>query len=107
MRLTARLFPEPDLRASRAPGPMLLLRDLFLLSANVVATSIVAFSLSVTLRGETPLVDLRGRRVAGSVASSCEAIVTDLWLINRHSFNSTRSDGHGDKRGRAQCSIQA
>ena len=53
---------------------MLLLRDFFLDSASVLPMSIVAFSLSMPLRGETPLVDFRGRLVAGSVASGLGAI---------------------------------
>ncbi len=76
-RRTARLFPEPEARASNAPGPMLLLRDFFLDAARVLATSIVAFSLSIAFLGETPLVDLRGRRVAGTVASPSGAIAAD------------------------------
>ena len=54
---------------------MLLLRSFFLLAAAVEAKptdaprSMVAFSLSVVLEGEKPVVDLRVRRVAGNVAS--------------------------------------
>lgn len=76
--LTIRRFPDVDLSASRPPGPMLLLRSFFLLAAAVEArppgapkSSMVAFSLSVALEGEKPVVDLRVRRVAGS-AASCE-----------------------------------
>lgn len=70
---TTRRFPEPALRASIPPGPMLLLRDLdfFLFSASVVPAprSTVALSLSMAL------VDLRVRRVAGSVVSPAMVIM--------------------------------
>jgi len=75
-KLTARLFPLPDVSASRAPGPILLLRDFFRDSAIVVPMSIVAFSLSTAFLGETPVVDFRGRLVAGTVTSAWGAIVS-------------------------------
>jgi len=72
---TARRFPLPDLRASRAPGPILLLRDFFLDSASVLPISMVAFSLSTAFLGETPVVDFLGRLVAGTVTSAWGAMV--------------------------------
>lgn len=64
---TTRRFPEPALRASSPPGPILLLRDFafFLFSASVgpAPRSTVALSLS------TALVDLRVRRVVGKAVS--------------------------------------
>lgn len=55
---------------------MLLLRDFFLFAASVLPTSTVAFSLSdVFLFGERAPIDLRVRRVAGSVTSPFGAIV--------------------------------
>lgn len=74
--LTALRFPFALFRASRPPGPILLLRDFFLLSARVLPTSIVAFSLSpFFLKDEVAPMDLRVRRVEGSVASPNEAIL--------------------------------
>lgn len=74
--LTALRFPFALFRASRPPGPILLLRDFFLLSARVLPTSIVAFSLSpFFLEDVVAPMDLRVRRVEGSVASPNEAIL--------------------------------
>ena len=59
---------------------MLLLRDFFLDVAMAEPTSMVAFSFSADFRGEDPLVDLRGRRVAGRVVSAmakCSLAVTN------------------------------
>lgn len=84
-RPTTRLLPEPGLRASSPPGPMLLLRDLFRppFPAKELATSTVMFSLSILLRtGDCP-VDLRGRRVEGTVAS---VLLDMMAAVKRHSF---------------------
>ena len=43
---TALLFPAPDWRISRLPGPMLLLLDFLRLAAMVLPRSTVAFSFS-------------------------------------------------------------
>jgi hypothetical protein len=76
--LTTLRFPALGLMPSSPPGPMLLLRDFFLFAANVLPTSTVAFSLpDVFLLGDCPPIDLRDRRVAGSVTSPVGAIVTE------------------------------
>lgn len=55
---------------------MLLLRDFLRLSASVVPTSMVAFSLSVPFLDVVGApMDLRVRRVEGMVASPNEAIL--------------------------------
>lgn len=43
---TALLFPAPDWRISKLPGPMLLLLDFLRLAAMVLPRSTVAFSFS-------------------------------------------------------------
>ena len=77
-QLTTRLFPVPDFKTSETPGPMLLLRDFFLAPLKSLPTSIVAFSLSMVFLGDEPLVDFRGRRVAGTVASLGDAMMRKL-----------------------------
>lgn len=97
---TTRLLPEPGLRASSPPGPILLLLDFFRppLPAKEEATSTVMFSLSILLRtGEWP-VDLRGRRVEGTVASAwpdmvAAAMATQLSLQGKASPRGNVSHG--------------
>jgi hypothetical protein len=73
---TARRFPDPCFKASSPPGPKLLLLDFFLLAAVVLATSIVAFSFSVAFCiSNCDPIDLRVRRVAGTVISPCDDIL--------------------------------
>lgn len=78
-RLTARRLPLPCLRKSSPPGPRLLLLDFLRLAASVLVTSTVAFSFSIALRMSVcELIDLRMRRVAGTVASAEGAILVVL-----------------------------
>ncbi|KAH7273589.1 hypothetical protein B0J15DRAFT_104699 [Fusarium solani] len=64
------------MRASRPPGPKLLLLDFLRLAANELVTSTVAFSFSIAFRTSVCApIDLRVRRVAGTVASVAGAIV--------------------------------
>ncbi len=75
---TALLFPVPGLRLSRPPGPMLLLLALRL-AASSLATSTVAFSLSIVFRLPCCApIDFLARLVAGTVASLGEDMLTTL-----------------------------
>jgi hypothetical protein len=79
-RLTTLRFPVPDFRASKPPGPRLILRDFLRLAAIVLPTSTVAFSLSFVFRdGDRAPTDLRGLRVAGNVASLWDDIFPQCW----------------------------
>lgn len=67
----ARLFPLAFMRASKPPGPKLLLLDFLRLAANELVTSTVAFSFSnALLTSVWAPIDLRVRLVAGKVASA-------------------------------------
>lgn len=74
---TARLFPVPCFNASRPPGPKLLLLEFLRRGASELPMSRVAFSLSAVFRESVAAPrDFRARRVAGTVISPDEDILS-------------------------------